>query len=71
MLVLILTHWDPSVLLIVETDALDCAIAAILSTLVKREVHPIVYHSQTLLAAELNYDIYNKELLAIFDTFKK
>jgi len=71
MLALILIHWDPSVPLIVETDVLDCAIAAILSTLVKGEVHSIVYHFQTLSATELNYIIHNKELLVIFDTFKK
>src|SRR6202045_5282550 len=56
--------------IIVETDALDYAIAAIL--LIKfpaGEIHPVTFHSKTLHAVELNYDTHNKELLAIFEAF--
>ena len=54
-----------------ETDALDYALAAILSIVNKEdEVHPVAFHSCTFTMVELNYDIHNKELLAIFKAFK-
>jgi len=67
----ILTHWVPDAQLIVETDASDYALAAILSIMTKdNEIHPIAFHSRTFSALELNYDVHNKELLAIFKAFK-
>ena len=54
-----------------ETDASDYALAAILSIVNEdNEVHPVVFHSCTFIVAELNYDTYDKELLAIFEAFK-
>jgi len=67
----ILTHWIPDAQLIVETDALDYALAAILSIVNEdNEVHPVAFHSHTFTAAELNYDTHDKKLLAIFKAFK-
>ena len=67
----ILTHWIPDVQLIVETDALDYALAAILSIVNEdNEVHSVVFYSRTFTVAELNYDTHDKELLAIFEAFK-
>jgi len=67
----ILTHWIPNAQLIVETDASDYALTAILSIVNEdNEVHPVAFHLCTFTAAELNYDTYNKELLAIFEAFK-
>ena len=67
----ILTHWIPDAQLIVETDASDYALAAILSIVNKdNEVHPVAFHSRTFTAAELNYNTHDKELLAIFEAFK-
>ena len=68
----ILAHWIPGTVLIVETDASDYALAAILSTisLTSGEIHPIAFHSWTFTLPELNYDIHDKELLAIFEAFK-
>ena len=67
----ILTHWIPDAQLIVETDASDYALAAILSIVNKdNEVHPVAFHSCTFTVAELNYDTHDKELLAIFEAFK-
>ena len=66
-----LTHWIPNTQLIVETDALDYALAAILSIVNDdNKVYPVVFHSYTFTATELNYDIHDKELLAIFKAFK-
>jgi len=67
----ILTYWIPDAQLIVETDALDYALTAILSIVNEdNEVHPVVFHSCTFTVVELNYDTYDKELLAIFKAFK-
>jgi len=67
----ILTHWVPDAQLVVETDASDYTLAAILSIMTNNnEIHSIAFHSQTFSAPELNYDVHNKELLAIFKAFK-
>jgi len=67
----ILTHWVPDTQLIVETDASDYALAAILSIVTKNnEIYPVAFHSRTFSAPELNYNVYDKELLAIFEAFK-
>jgi len=41
----VLTHWDPELPLVLETDTSDLALAAILSTYVEGDLHPIAYHS--------------------------
>ena len=54
-----------------ETDAFDYALAAILFIVNKdNEVHPVAFHSHNFTVVELNYDIHDKELLAIFEAFK-
>jgi len=55
-----------------ETDASDYALTAILSIVNEdNKVHPVVFHSCTFTAVELNYDTHDKELLAIiFEAFK-
>jgi len=64
-------HWVPDAQLVVETNASDYALAAILSIMTKNnEIHPVAFHSQIFSALELNYDVHNKELLAIFEAFK-
>ena len=64
-------YWDPDSPLIVETDTSDHALAAILSTWLDSNVHPIMFHSRVFSSIKLNYDIHDKELLAIFEAFKK
>jgi len=34
------------------------------------EIYPVAFHSRTFSAPELNYNVYDKELLAIFEAFK-
>jgi RNase H-like domain found in reverse transcriptase len=68
----VLTHWIPDAPLIVETDASDYALAAILSLRTSDgELHPVAFHSRTLTSPELNYDVHDKELLAIFEAFQR
>jgi len=52
----------------VKTDASDYALTAIL--FIVNEVHEVAFHSHTFTMVELNYNIYDKELLAIFKVFK-
>ena len=67
----ILTHWIPDAQLIMETDALDYALTAILSIVNEdNKVHPVAFYSRTFTAVELNYDTHDKKLLAIFKAFK-
>ena len=49
----------------IETDASDLAIGTCLTQEYKGRWHPVAYISRKLSLAEQNYDIYNKELLAI------
>ena len=69
---LILEQWIPGSPLIVETNASDYALSTILSTISDsdNEVHLIAFHSRTFMSMELNYDVHDKELLAIFEAFK-
>jgi len=67
----ILTYWVPDAQLVVKTDVSDYALAAILSIMTKdNEIYPIAFHSQMFSALELNYNVHDKELLAIFEAFK-
>ena len=49
----------------IESNALDLAIGACLTQEHKGKQHPVAYISRKLSPAEQNYDIYDKELLAI------
>ena len=56
----------------VETDASDYTLAAVLSIRTPDgDYHPVAFHSWTFKDAETNYDIHNKELMAIYDAFKR
>ena len=67
----IFTHWILNAQLIMETDALDYTLTAILSIVnEENEVYLVTFHSHTFTIAKLNYNIYDKELLAIFEAFK-
>ncbi|MBW0560178.1 hypothetical protein O181_099893 [Austropuccinia psidii MF-1] len=61
----ILSHFNPSLPTIVETDASDYALCAVLSQVNDPGKHPIAFNSCKLLPAELNYDTHDTELLGI------
>jgi len=55
----------------VETNASDYALTAILFIVnEENEVHLVAFHSCTFTIVELNYNIHDKKLLAIFEAFK-
>jgi len=66
-------HFNPDNPIVVETDASDYAIAAIISQISPDDgdIHPIAFYSCSMQPAELNYEIYDKELLAIFEAFRQ
>jgi len=67
----ILAHFNPQSPVIVETDALDFALGAILSQRDhENRLHPVAFHSRKFSRMEINYEIHDKELLAIVDSFK-
>ncbi len=65
-------HFDLAKPFIVETDASDFALGAILSQFgIDGLLHPITFYSRKLTSAEINYQVYNKELMAIITTFEQ
>ncbi|MBW0537824.1 hypothetical protein O181_077539 [Austropuccinia psidii MF-1] len=67
----ILSHFNPSLPTIVETDASDYALGAVLRQVNDSGKHPIAFDSRKLLPAELNYEINDKELLGIVWALKR
>ena len=66
----ILTHVDPQKPFIIEVDTLDFVLGSILSQQGYDEnLHPVAFHSHKFDTAEMNYEIHDKELLAIVDSF--
>jgi len=66
----ILKHFDPDLPCRVETDASDFASGGILSQLHEGSWLPVAYFSRRHLPAERNYEIYDKELMAIVRCFE-
>src|SRR5690554_3038909 len=66
----ILSHFDPDLQTILETDASDFAISGILSQFHGKILHPVAYLSHKMEKAERNYDIHDKEMFAIVRSCK-
>ena len=67
----LLAHFDPTLPSQMETDASDGVIAGVLSQQqLDGEWHPVAYYSKTMIEAELNYPIHDKEMLAIVLSFQ-
>ena len=67
----ILRHFDPDRKTVVETDASDHCIAGILSQFDDEGIlRPVAFFSKKMIPAECNYEIYDKELLAIIRSFE-
>ena len=68
---LILKIYIPSLLIVVEIDALDFVLSVYLVQKYLDRWHLVIYYSRKITPPELNYDIYNKELLGIVAALKK
>ena len=68
-----LAHHDPTRLATIESDASDNALRGCLSQLdpITEVLCPIAFYSRKLIPTELNYEIYDKEMLAIVECLKQ
>ena len=66
----ILRHYDPRTDVIIETDASNFAIGCVLSQDWNNKLHPVAFYSRKMSSMERNYEIHDKELLAIVEAFK-
>ena len=67
-----LMHFDAEKEIIVETDASDYVSASIMSQYDDNGIlHPVAYFLKKHLPAEYNYEIYDKELMAIIRCFEE
>ena len=67
----VLQHFQPALLLTIEADASDFALSCILSQpSAAGDLHPICFYSRKFTPAELNYPIYDEELLAVVEAFR-
>ena len=68
---LILAIFNPVKKIIIEIDINRIALDSILSQPdEEKRLYPIIFYFRKFTASELNYDIYDKKLLAIVDNFK-
>lgn len=66
----VLAHYDPSFEFRIETDASDGVVAGVFSQLGKDgNWYPVAFFSKTMAPAELDYEIHDKEMLAIVRSF--
>ena len=66
----ILADVDPTKRFILEADASDFALGSILSQNGDDgQLHPVAFHSRKFEADEINYEIHDKELLALWIRF--
>ncbi len=67
----VLIHPDPTKPFIMETAASDFALGTILSQFgIDGLLHLVAFYSRKLISAEINYHVYDKELLAIITAFE-
>ncbi len=67
----VLRHFDPTLPCTLATDASDFAIAGVLHQPDPLGyLHPVAFFSRKLSPAEINYEVYDKELLAIVESFR-
>ena len=67
----ILKIYIPSLPTMVEIDILDFALGAYLVQKYPDRWYPVAYYSRKITPPELNYNIYNKELLGIVAVLKE
>lgn len=67
----ILKHFDPDLETWVEVDASDHVVAGVLSQMKDGVLKPIAFFSRKMNPHECNYEIYDKELLAIVKAFEE
>ncbi len=69
----VLLHFDRNKTYYLETDASDYVVSGMLSQISDADglLHPVAYFSKKMVPAECNYEIYDKELLAIIRSLEE
>ena len=67
----ILKIYTPSLLIVIETDALDFVLGIYLIQKYLDRWYLVIYYSCKITPLKLNYNIYNKELLGIVTALKE
>src|SRR5213079_2217573 len=67
----LLKHFDPELPITLHTDASGAAISGILSQIHPNgDLHPVAYWSRKCVPAECNYDVHDREMLAIVQAMR-
>jgi hypothetical protein len=66
----ILKHFDPDLPIRIHTDASGFAISAIISQLHNSHWHPVAFYSRKCIPAECNYDVPDREMLAVVESMR-
>ena len=64
-------HFNPTKKTYVNCDSLDFVMGGVLHQEHGGVLRPVAFFSKNLLLAECNYEIYDKELLAVITAFKQ
>jgi hypothetical protein len=67
----ILRHFEPVWHVVIETHAGDLAICTVLSQVIDGRLQRIAYPSRKMDKAKINYEIHDKEMLAIVSALKE
>jgi len=66
----VLIYWIFNTQIIVETDISEYALIAIYLIMIEeKEIHLVTFYFHMFKATELDYDMYNKKLLTVFEVF--
>ena len=69
---LVLVHFHSGRPTVIETEASDYALGAVMSQECEDgRLHPVAFHSRKFKPAEINYVIHDKEMLAIMAALKE
>jgi Reverse transcriptase (RNA-dependent DNA polymerase)/RNase H-like domain found in reverse transcriptase/Integrase zinc binding domain/Chromo (CHRromatin Organisation MOdifier) domain/gag-polyprotein putative aspartyl protease len=66
----ILKHFDPDLEITLHADSSGAALSGIISQWHNGILHPVAFWSRKCTPAECNYDIYDREMLAIVESMK-
>ena len=66
----VLCHFNPTLPIQLHTDSSGFALSGILSQLHDNRWHPVAFWSRKCLPTECNYDIHDREMLAIVESMK-
>ena len=67
----VLYHYQPELETQLETDASDGVVVGVLTQQHGKDWHPVAFYSKSMSDAEWNYEIHDKEMLAIIQALQE